>query len=625
MLYHHHGYVSHDPRIQTATGTGLNRTKELPEKMDVLIIGAGPAGMIAAAQLSQFPSVSCRIIDKRPSRLEIGLADGMQKRSLETFQAFGFADKIMEEACHISETTFWKPDPDALENIKRVSRIDEDPNDISEFPHVTVNHARVLDYFAEFMGNSPSRMQPDYGYELKELNIASSGEYPVTATLIHTSGPEEGQLVTVKARYVLGTDGAHSSVRKSIGLKLHGVSSNHAWGVLDLLADTDFPDIRTKAVIQSENDGNILLIPREGGFLFRFYVDMGDVAVDDNKAIRKTPVEKVIERAQKIMHPYKLDVRHVAWFSIYEVGHRLCDQFDNSSLQLQPSVFIAGDASHTHSAKAGQGTNASMQDGFNIGWKLGHVLEGRSPAKLLSTYSAERQQVGQSLIDHDLRWASQMAQKSESFSQDEIEQAYMDITEFAQGFTTEYQESPITGKTKHQNLATGFPIGKRFHSAYVTRLADAYKMQLGHHIRADGRWRIYVFADEQLAGASADLAKLNTWLLNSEDSPINGYTPSNLDKNSWFDIKIIYQQDYTNIDINLVPEAFKPRMGPWQLENLENIYASLPEQDIFALRGISKSGAIIIVRPDQYVANILPLTATNEFAQFLAGFAAKQK
>ena len=96
-----------------------------------------------------------------------------------------------------------------------------------------------------------------------------------------------------------------------------------------------------------------------------------------------------------MLHPYTLDVKTIAWFSVYEVGQRLTDRFDDVPAETAatrlPRVFIAGDACHTHSAKAGQGMNVSMQDAFNLGWKLAAVLEGRSPESLLHTYSAERQ------------------------------------------------------------------------------------------------------------------------------------------------------------------------------------------------------------------------------------------
>ena len=93
MQFHHHGYVSGEPRVLPAAGTGIDRPADLPDEMDVLIVGSGPAGMLLAAQMAQFPDVTTRIIERRDSRLVLGQADGIQPRSVETFQAFGFAER----------------------------------------------------------------------------------------------------------------------------------------------------------------------------------------------------------------------------------------------------------------------------------------------------------------------------------------------------------------------------------------------------------------------------------------------------------------------------------------------------------------------------------------------------
>lgn len=175
MQFHHHGYVSGDPRVRPAAGVGINRPTELPDEVDVLIVGTGPAGMLAAAQLSQFPGITTRIVERRAGRLPIGQADGIQARSVETFQAFGFAERIIAEAYRITEMAFWKPDPADHSRIIRGARAVDDAMGISEFPHLIVNQARVLDYFAEFMANSPTRMAPDYGFEFRSLEVTGEG------------------------------------------------------------------------------------------------------------------------------------------------------------------------------------------------------------------------------------------------------------------------------------------------------------------------------------------------------------------------------------------------------------------------------------------------------------------
>ncbi|MBT2523029.1 FAD-binding monooxygenase [Arthrobacter sp. ISL-28] len=622
MQFHHHGYVSGDPRVQPAAGVGIDRPAELPDEVDVLIVGTGPAGMLAAAQLSQFPGVTTRIVERRAGRLAIGQADGIQARTVETFQAFGFAERIIAEAYRITETAFWKPDPADPSRIIRTARTPDDPAEISEFPHLVVNQARVLDYFAEFMANSPTRMSPDYGFEFRSLSVADGEEYPVTVTLLHTSGPHEGQERIVRAKYVVGADGARSKVRQAIGCTLAGGQANHAWGVMDILAVTDFPDIRIKCAIQSGTGGSILLIPREGGHLFRMYVDLGEVDPNNKGAVRSTSIEDIIAKANEILHPYTLDVRNIAWHSVYEVGHRLTDRFDDVLPEQRgtrtPRVFITGDACHTHSAKAGQGMNVSMQDGFNLAWKLGHVLEGRSPQSLLDTYSEERQVVAKNLIDFDKEWSTLMAKKPEEFEDPSaLEDFYVRTAEFPAGFMTQYAPSMLVSTAGYQNLAAGFPVGKRFKSAPVVRVADSNPLHLGHHATADGRWRIYVFADPALPGTGSATDKLAEWVAVSPESPLAA-TPEGADADAWFDLKVIYQQSHHNIDLGAVPEVFKPEVGPFKLTDYEKVYATDPTADIFDLRGLDRGGVVVIVRPDQYVANVLPLTATAELAAYFA-------
>ncbi|WP_341939930.1 FAD-dependent monooxygenase [Microbacterium sp. LWH10-1.2] len=615
MQFHHHGYVSGDPRVLPA-GVA-DRPADLPDEIDVLIVGSGPAGMLLSAQMSQYPGIVTRIIEKRDGRLVLGQADGIQPRSVETFQAFGFAERIIAEAYNIGWMNFWGPNPEKRDEIVRTARTADYAYDICEFPHLIVNQARVLDYFAEAAADGPGRILPDYGVEFTGLTVHDDGEFPVEVRIRYVAGPREGEERTVRAKYVVGCDGARSGVRGAIGRTHVGVMAAHAWGVMDVLVNTDFPDWRTKCAINSEA-GNILHIPREGGYLSRMYIDLGEVAEDDDHRVRQTPVEEIIRKANAILHPYSIDVKQVAWHSVYEVGHRVTDGFDDvdPGVERTPRVFLTGDACHTHSAKAGQGMNVSMQDGFNLGWKLGAVLTGRSPEALLSTYGSERRPVAQQLIDFDREWSSLMARKPEEISDpNELATFYLGTAEFPSGFMTQYTASMITGSDAHQSLAAGFPLGKRFKSAEVVRVGDGNAIHLGHHAKADGRWRVYAFGDR-------DGTALESWA--AEAAPVLArFTPSDADVDAVFDVKAVYQQSYEEVEVTSAPELFQPKTGPLGLTDWEKVYAAGPshwtDADIFEARELSRDGVVVVVRPDQYVAAILPLDAVAELESFLEG------
>ncbi|MFS0911637.1 FAD-dependent monooxygenase [Microbacterium sp. 179-I 3D2 NHS] len=617
MQFHHHGYVSGDPRVVDAAGIGAARPADLPDEVDVLIVGSGPAGMLLAAQMSQYPEISTRIIERREGRLKLGQADGIQPRSVETFQAFGFAERIVAEAYNIGWMNFWSPDPENPAEIIRTARTADYAYDICEFPHLIVNQARVLDYFAEAAAAGPGRIVPDYGVEFAGLTVHHDREYPVEVGVRFSAGDRAGEERTIRAKYVVGCDGARSGVRQAIGRTHVGASAAHAWGVMDVLVNTDFPDWRTKCAINSEA-GNILHIPREGGYLSRMYIDLGEVAADDDHRVRQTPIEEIIRKANAILHPYSIDVKEVAWHSVYEVGHRVTDGFDDviDGSGRTPRVFLTGDACHTHSAKAGQGMNVSMQDGFNLGWKLGSVLSGRAPESLLATYSAERRPVAQQLIDFDREWSSLMARKpSEITDPGDLATYYLATAEFPSGFMTQYTASMITGSDAYQALAVGFPIGKRFKSAEVVRVGDGNAIHLGHHARADGRWRVYAFGD--WTGATLD-----AWAV--EAAPVFArFTPSDADVDAVFDVKAVYQQPYEEVEVTSTPDLFQPKTGPLGLTDWEKVYAAGPskwtETDIFAARELSRDGVVVVVRPDQYVAAVLPLDGVGELAAFLDG------
>jgi phenol 2-monooxygenase len=393
------------------------------------------------------------------------------------------------------------------------------------------------------------------------------------------------------------------------------------------------PDIRLKAAIQSADEGNILLIPREGGYLVRLYVDLGDVDPNERGAVReKYTADEVIAIAQRVLRPYTLEVRDIAWFSVYEVGQRVTDRFDDVPPEQvgsrNPRVFICGDACHTHSAKAGQGMNVSMQDAFNLGWKLVYVLEGRAKAELLRTYSVERHRIAQMLIDFDKEWSKIMGSPPKDPRHPELGgvdpaelQAYFTKSlRYTAGVATQYPPATyLTGAGTHQSLASGFPIGMRFHSAPVVRLSDAKTMQLGHVARADGAWRIYAFAD----ASGERLRALMAFLGESVASPVRRFTLPGADIDSVIDVRGIFQQGHREMKVEELPAMLLPRKGRFGLIDYEKAYCpDLKNRlDIFDLRGVDRvKGAIVVVRPDQYVANVLPLDAHDALAAFFAAF-----
>ena len=643
MQFHLNGFKPGDPQHAEASAqvTANPRVDTLPPQVDVLIVGCGPAGLTLAAQLASFPDISTCVVDQKDGPLQLGQADGIACRTMEMFEAFGFSERVLKEACWVNEVTFWKPDEKSPENIIRHGRVQDTEDGLSEFPHVILNQARVHDFYLDVMRQSQSRLEPHYARELLDVAVDHiRTPYPVVARLQRSGAAHAGEVETVRARYVVGCDGARSTVRKSIGRSLVGDSANQAWGVMDVLAVTSFPDIRYKVVIQSAKDGSVILIPREGGYLVRLYVEMDKLGEDERVVKRKITLDQLIAAAQRILHPYTLEVKEVPWWSVYEIGQRICDKYDDVPSQdvgsQLPSVFIAGDACHTHSPKAGQGMNFSMQDTFNLGWKLASVLRRQCVPALLHTYSQERQVVAQELIDFDREWATMLSERpkaatgaatgtaSGGVDPKEFQKYFERHAYFTAGMGTHYRPSIICAPATHQALATGYVIGTRFHSAPVVRVADARPLQLGHLGKADGRWRIYAFAGaNDLADGKTGICGLCSFLEESPQSPVLRYTRPGQDIDAVFDIRVIFQQPHSALAIDDLPALLLPQKGHHRLRDYEKVFSPDLKNgpDIFSLRGVNREqGCLVVVRPDQYIAHVLPLDAHEELAGFFAGF-----
>jgi phenol 2-monooxygenase len=371
-------------------------------KVDVLIIGAGPAGLMMATALAKC-GVHARIVDKRGTKIFNGQADGLQCRTLEIFDSLGFGRRAWDEANHMLEICLWNPDDKGL--IRRSDRIPDTIPGLSRFQQVVLHQGRIERYFLDTLDDC-SDIRVERGVmpislEVDESLVEDNEAYPIKVHLKHLSEEEATPKQTatsangtsiqdglfrsnlakddteeliqraklnekanteevVHAKYVLGADGAHSWTRKQIGVSLQGDSTDYIWGVLDIVPITDFPDIRMRCAIHSASSGSVMVIPRENK-LVRLYIQLTTTEKTSEEGGRadrsKINPQVILEAAQRIMAPYKIDYRKLDWWTAYQIGQRVGTCFSKSE-----RVFLAGDAVHTHSPKAGQGMNVSMQD-----------------------------------------------------------------------------------------------------------------------------------------------------------------------------------------------------------------------------------------------------------------------
>tara|TARA_R110001599_G_scaffold67077_2_gene189630 strand:+ start:15461 stop:17374 length:1914 start_codon:yes stop_codon:yes gene_type:complete len=628
MQFYQDGFHPGDPRIADPTDRIIAPPLKLPlpSQVDVMIVGCGPAGLNLAAQLSKFGRISTCIVEQKDDRLLVGQADGIACRTMEMFEAYDFADQIKQEAYWVNETAFWKPDADLPEHIARSGKIQDVEDDLSEMPHVIINQARVHDAFLDVMRHGPGKVVPHYSRKLLHLEVDQQAtDYPVTLTFERLDSQHLGVIETVKAKYVVGCDGARSAVRKSIGRELVGDSINQAWGVMDVLATTDFPDIRLKSAIHSANEGNMLIIPREGGYMVRLYIELDKLNNTERLSKQSITADYLIAAANRILQPYTIDIKEIAWWSVYEIGQRLTTAFDDAEDGRPPRVFLAGDACHTHSPKAGQGLNTSVNDTWNLGWKLAHVLTGRATPELLQSYSFERQTVAQQLIDFDREFSKMFSAKPKSASNPDgidpaaFQQYFVQFGRFTAGTAIHYPASTLVRSGTHQNLASGQTIGMRFHSAKVTRHADAKPVHLGHSMKADGRWHIFAFAGkERFMGADCKVKALCQFLQNNPASPLLRFTPKGMNIDAIINLQAVFQEPHRNIEVTNIHPLLQPSKDLYGLKDYEKVYSAKSAEGCFyEKRGVNKEeGGIIIVRPDQYVAEILPLDDYQSVANF---------
>ncbi|GFF73250.1 phenol 2-monooxygenase, putative [Aspergillus lentulus] len=588
----------------------------MSEKVDVLICGSGSAGLCAATWLARY-GIRCKVLERRDGPMTMGQADGVQCRTVEIFESFGIGEELLREAYHVLEVVFWADDGSG--SIERTGRTADTQPGLSHQPHVILNQARINGLLIEKM-REWNNQEIDYGYTVTGVEVDSQLAADPQAYPVKVTAEKNGKTETFEAKYALACDGAHSTVRKALGYNMIGDSTDAVWGVMDMIPRTDFPDIRKKTTIRSKA-GNLLIIPREGGSLARFYIEL-----PAGTKPKEVKLEHLQQAAKNILSQYAIEFVETVWWSAYSIGQRHADYFHKDY-----RVFLAGDACHTHSPKAGQGMNVSLQDGYNIGWKLATVLKELAPSSLLETYVLERQKVAIDLINFD-RYFSKLFSSGGQTSPAEFQEGFIKAGKYTAGMTARYDQSPITSDVDESDeLSTNIVVGMRLPSAQVVRFSDSKPMQLAQSLKSDGRWRVMVFIGDVSSAETRTKLKAIGDYLGSTESPIHTFRPKGGDVDSLIEPILVGHGNRHAVELEQIPECFYPVTGKHQIKDLHKIYYDDESYNkghghCYEHLGISpEKGAIVIVRPDQYVSAVTSLGDYTQIGKFFAGFLIPQQ
>ena len=342
---------------------------------EVVVVGAGPSGLFLTLLLARYgiTDSSLLCLDSKPGTLKAGQADGLQPRTLEVLQSLGIADEILREGCHMTEVAFWNPiattkSQHSQKNagIERTAFVPDVAVPARYSHEVTIHQGRIERILQEnlHLYTQQDVIRRSHRFTDYEIDHENHPEYPILVKYDYEL--EDGTLgqSSVRTKYLVGADGAHSKVRKSMGLELEGETSDHIWGVCDFVADTDFPDIRKRCAVHSTS-GSVMIIPREriatGEYLTRLYVHApealrseaeGDVedesCAKQNSRTRRQALtlEQIFKQAQAVFAPYQIKIKEKTkpdWWAAYQIGQRMSPKYTQRGPDGVDRVFIIGD------------------------------------------------------------------------------------------------------------------------------------------------------------------------------------------------------------------------------------------------------------------------------------------
>ncbi|KIJ65494.1 hypothetical protein HYDPIDRAFT_88033 [Hydnomerulius pinastri MD-312] len=593
-------------------------------QVDVLIIGAGPAGLMCANALAN-AKVNVRIVDKRSAKVTAGQADGISPRTVEVFQSYGIGERLLREGCQVHMAAFYNPN--STGGIELSSRAPDVTAPSARYPFELALHqggieAIFLDSM-QALGVEVERSTQPTSIELSsdEAELADPTSHPVKVTLERLEQPDgEPHEEIVHAKFVLGADGAHSWVRKTFDITMDGEQSEFIWGVLDMVPETDFPDIRNKSLIHS-NNGSCLLVPREADRI-RIYMQLADKDVLNPNTGRvdkdKMGPKQLLQVAQRSLHPYSLNPTDgINWWTLYIIGQRVASKFS-----VKDRVFIAGDACHTHSPKAGQGMNASMNDAHNLAWKLALVIRGWADMSLLSTYESERRKYAQELIAFDKTFSTLFSGKpvtsdnADGVSHEQFLKAFQTFGGFTSGIGVHYGPS-VAVTDAHQSLASNLIIGERVPPQKFVRAADAWPLELQDLIPSDFRFKLIVFAGDYSQASQRERVESMVKDLARPESFMSRYSSAKT-SSSKFDIITISKGKKEEIDFLSFPSLLRSHWSKILIDDTD-VTGTVGGKG-YSYFGVGDEGAIVVVRPDGYVGTIAPLSGVAEIDDYFSSF-----
>ncbi|KAI1844516.1 hypothetical protein JX266_009403 [Neoarthrinium moseri] len=545
-----------------------------PVNTDVCIIGAGPAGLMLACLLVRF-GIRTTVFDERSDQTTVGRADGVQPKTIETMRMLGIGNDLMRLGKKIYDICIWRgSDSVSLTRVGRETHYPDGIVDILE-PYILIGHQGMIE--KAFLDDLHERgVEVARSYQFTGCQLRSQNK---TSVLVQSSYGTAREPRSIEASYLVGCDGAHSSVRNFILEAPPRGSGASVWGVLDGELDTNFPDIWSKTVIFSEQYGSILIIPRERN-MTRFYIEIKETA-----SAKDLGEAFVKQRARDILKPYRLDWRSVEWFGKYQVAQRVAAKFTDPSQRL----FIAGDASHAHSPKAAQGMNTSVHDTWNLGWKLNLAARGIAKPALLESYELERQKIARDLINFDYEHANQIA----GGDADALAKNFRQNIRFISGVGADYAPNVIN---QGHDVATGAAQpGCNVPPAKATRYIDANPIDIQLDIPVLGQFRVYVFlGDITSSTAQAFLSTLSCAVL-SENSVLQQLSEA-------------AEQSYEKCPRPSAPEdVYTNPRSEWTvyLDDVPHLDTKGKTCTEKWLGSVGTSEAVIVnVRPDGYVGSL---------------------